>query len=134
MWIRALGLAAACLIPALSRAEPPKDDYGFVLKQCSNRESPSAADFCFARFRGFLDGIVATTLKEDSSLEGLPLLDVYTLASRKVGFCLPADVSSRQIAQVIVSYLEERPDERGKPVGLLMLGAAREAFPCEPVE
>jgi hypothetical protein len=45
-------------------------------------------------------------------------------------FCTPAGVTGRQLAQVVVKYLNENPEKLHLSAGSLVLNALGTAFPC----
>ena len=48
-----------------------------------------------------------------------------------VAACVPEGATAGQLRDVTCSYLEKRPDIRHFPAAGLILGALREAFPCQ---
>jgi hypothetical protein len=46
-------------------------------------------------------------------------------------FCLPDDVSGREVANAVIKELEKSPDQLHLSAGSLTLNALYDAFPCE---
>lgn len=56
--------------------------------------------------------------------------DGYHRAARERGYCAPADVTIRQMFDVLCGYLKENAGTRHRPASELATEAFTEAFPC----
>jgi hypothetical protein len=112
-----LVLIASC-VTAFAQTEPISD--GNTLKQncayAEKAEEPNGnagyqAFACVAYISGVIDG--------------------YQEAEPKYPLCYPAQVTVGQMADVVMKFLRDHPEELHKPAGFLVLRAIGVAFPCK---
>ena len=60
-------------------------------------------------------------------MEGV--VDSFAMDERR--FCIPPNVSGRQLSDVICQDLRENPKDRAKPAALLIFMSLNRAWPCE---
>jgi hypothetical protein len=58
------------------------------------------------------------------------LVELAALMPEEVRFCLPGQVTRKQVAQVIVRYLEQHPESLHRKFVVLASAALLDAFPC----
>jgi Rap1a immunity proteins len=49
-----------------------------------------------------------------------------------VGYCEPAELTVQQVTDLYCKFLEDNPEKRSMPGGLLFTEAMRRAWPCDP--
>jgi Rap1a immunity proteins len=74
---------------------------------------------------GYISGVadvtqlIATKAEEDE-------------VSRSLAFCRPVGVTNGQLVDVVMTYLEETPEDRHLPALVVILAALRQPWPCPP--
>ena len=88
-----------------------------LLRDCTNDNVRASQSFCV----GFIAGAWAGALIEGS---------VYHPG--KPNFVIPNEANLSQLKDVVVKFLNEHPEQRHLPAGVLVLLALKEAFPPAP--
>jgi hypothetical protein len=100
--------------PALSQT-PAFQTGDEVLATCSSRE-PTDQSRCFAFLTGVLRGITAMVW------QGSPWPNI----------CVPANATTGQLRDLIVSQLQDLREIRHQPSGNLILTILQNVYPCTP--
>jgi hypothetical protein len=126
------GLAAVCcLLLALSPAPLSAEDESFLatgndfLSNC-DASGDLKELVCLGYVRGYISGHISGTMSAR-----------YVISSwgRKTtdlpqSFCLPTNFDYKQVVDVVLRFLRDKPNLRHEPLGLLMHHALRTGFPC----
>ena len=86
-----------------------------LLEFCEDNGETASTNFCLGYISGTADHLRLTRVAVHST----------------GGTCLPKTSTPRQLTDVFVKYAKNHPEERHKPAQMLVIGAWREAFPCE---
>jgi hypothetical protein len=86
-----------------------------LLRLCTSHDT-GELNFCSGYIEGIRDGIVWADVGRKSQPR----------------FAVSDKVTQQQLKDVVVKYLNEHPETRHKPAGMLILIALNEAFPPEP--
>jgi hypothetical protein len=86
----------------------------FILQACEERPTES-------------DGLIGNCLGQIQMLYELAYIDGLSL-DRK--FCPPTGATINQTRDVIVKYIEDRPEQKHLPFLFLALDAVKKAWPC----
>ncbi len=74
---------------------------------------------CVGLVMGFMDGVfITSTIYADD------------IQKKKLGFCVPDNISNYQLATALVSYGEDHPEWKHKKWSLVFTLALRKTFPC----
>ena len=84
-----------------------------LLGDCS-----ASRDVCVSYVMGVVDAIVFQ----------------QRIVTRKKFLCIPGDTTSGRLADIVMDYLRERPENRRWSAALLVNNALVAAFPCQPEE
>ena len=73
--------------------------------------------FCWGYFTGVSDGIAILQTSEGLSWQPI---------------CKPRKVTTVQLRDVVIKYIDDHPEERHNPIIVLTILAMRSAWPCSP--
>jgi Rap1a immunity proteins len=111
-----LVVLSVVVLPALARAQTAFYGAGDMVEKCkSDASGPVSA--C----AGFLMGVVDTMDSIESQFgKSSPLLPV----------CAPTNVKARELADVFVKYVQDKPIREHLSAASVAVGAFQDAYPC----
>jgi hypothetical protein len=135
MFIRLILVSAVYWHPSSSFAQEVERPFtGADLKtMCVSVSAPSSD--CYAFFRGWSEASEAVIQEAAGTIykqQGkVPSYEEWTaMASALRGFCVPPEVTLDQAIAIVLSYLEKNPQIWHENAGPTVLGAMKQAFPC----
>ena len=97
---------------------------------CTSR-SPDKFGMCAGYLVGFHEGRNwGTFLAVKPAMEGSSAAEISDFGNKLVKNCIPGDSDYVQIKDVIVKYLDEKPEVRHESARYLVWLSLAEAFPC----
>ena len=125
----ALGALLLALVPCGNAIGSEESLMTFLSVQdlydsCNMKRSP----FLYAECYGYTDGIVNMMDMIGASRESSPV------EKRKFGACLPpSPITTEQLVQIFKNWAEKHPEQWSEQMGLGVLYAIRETWPCAAV-
>jgi hypothetical protein len=117
----ALGIATGLLIATSALAEEDKFSANSVLPYCRaalNNEAPIVASDAIMQAM-----CIATVDVVDFMMSNYPAQNEYRS-------CPPSDMTLRQVVQIVITYIDARPERMNESFKKLAIEAIREAWPC----
>lgn len=132
MKVFAASLLTLCMAAPLAAPTPVEANFitGKVLYEiCTPQDTDPDAAVMMSECRGFIVGVF-------DGIEAASSVVTYSQNRQEDPVkltCNTSGVTADQLIDIVVRYLEDRPEHRNKPASLLIVDAFSRAFPC-PIE
>lgn len=102
-----------------------------VTNVCLDKSTKWGEEYCSNWIAGMVDGMVHGMVSGMLQFAPDELSENSTTnVSMRLGFCLPTDVETQQVADVFKRYASQHPEELRQPVAFVLENALVDAFPC----